>query len=50
MMKCIATKVSKKPKFNNLIQNDFTFSFCKNIDACLVNKTFSFYELLNCCE
>jgi len=45
VMKCIVTKVSEKPKFNILIQNDFIFSFCKNIDACLVNKKFSFYEL-----
>jgi hypothetical protein len=42
--KCVATKVSEKPKFDILIQNDFTFSFCKNIDACLVSKTFSLYE------
>lgn len=54
-MKCTIIKVNKNPYFDTSIilnSKSFSFSFYKNIDVCLVSKTFgfcefwSFYELI----
>jgi hypothetical protein len=47
-MKCTTIKVYKKPYFDASIILDsgsFSFSFYKNIDVCLVSKTFGFCEI-----
>jgi hypothetical protein len=53
VMKCIAIKVFKKSYFDRLMNFNlglFHLSFYKNIDVCLVNKTFHFHEFWSYCE